>query len=113
MEAPITEEMIAPMPLKSGQAVIFTESCIHGSGPNASNDRRFGLAFRAIRPDCAVYRDEKIHYVNYLNEQFDLANWGCTLLRGEDKYRLNKLVPPPNGARADFEPASRVGAHSG
>jgi Protein involved in biosynthesis of mitomycin antibiotics/polyketide fumonisin len=95
LEVPITEDMIVPMPLKAGQCVIFTERCIHGSPPNVSDKRRFGFVFRTIRTDVKVYRDETEHSVTYLNESFDLQNWGCALLRGEDKYHLNKMIQPP------------------
>ncbi|MBX5494705.1 MAG: phytanoyl-CoA dioxygenase family protein [Bryobacteraceae bacterium] len=99
LEVPITEDMIVPMPLKSGQCVIFTERCIHGSPPNVSDKRRFGFVFRTIRTDVKVYRDETKHDVTYLNESFDLQNWGCALLRGEDEYRLNKMIQPPQYER--------------
>jgi hypothetical protein len=95
LEVPITEDMIVPMPLKSGQCVIFTERCIHGSPPNTSDKRRFGFVFRTIKPDTVVYRDEKVHGVSYLNESYDLKNWGCALLRGEDKFKLNHMITPP------------------
>jgi non-haem Fe2+, alpha-ketoglutarate-dependent halogenase len=95
LEVPITQDMIASMPLKSGQAVIFTERCIHGSPPNNSPNRRFGFVFRSIRTDVQVYRQESIHEVTYLKEKYDLQNWGCALLRGEDKYHLNRMITPP------------------
>lgn len=95
LEVPITEEMIVPMPLKAGQAVIFTERCIHGSPPNTSDRRRFGFVFRTIKPDTKVYRDEHVHEVTYLKESFDLKNWGVMVLRGEDKFKLNKTLQPP------------------
>jgi non-haem Fe2+, alpha-ketoglutarate-dependent halogenase len=95
LEVPITQDMIVPMPLKSGQCVIFTERCIHGSPPNVSQNRRFGFVFRTIKTDVQVYRGETVHEVTYLREKYDLANWGCALLRGEDKYHLNRMIEPP------------------
>jgi non-heme Fe2+,alpha-ketoglutarate-dependent halogenase len=95
LEVPITEDMIASMPLKSGQAVIFTERCIHGSPPNNSPNRRFGFVFRTIKTNVQVYREESIHEVTYLREKYNLENWGCALLRGEDKYHLNRMIQPP------------------
>ncbi len=103
LEVPITEDMIVPMPLKSGQCVIFTERCIHGSPPNVSDKRRFGFVFRTIRTDVQVYREEKIHEVTYLRETYDLKNWGCALLRGEDKHHLNRMITPPTYKKADSE----------
>jgi len=95
LEVNITEDMIVPMPLKSGQCVIFTERCIHGSPPNTSDTRRFGFVFRTIKPDVQVYRGENIHEVGYLNETYNLQNWGCALLRGEDRFHLNRMITPP------------------
>jgi chlorinating enzyme len=95
LEVPIQPETIVPMPLKSGQCVIFTERCIHGSPPNNSDRRRFGFVFRTIKTNVKVYRDETSHKVAYLNESYDLQNWGCAQLRGEDKFHLNRMIQPP------------------
>jgi chlorinating enzyme len=99
LDLEITPEMIVPMPLKAGQCVIFSERCIHGSPPNNSPNRRFGFVFRTIKPNVQVYRDEKVHSVGYLKQQYDLKNWGCALIRGEDKYHLNKLAQQPTKER--------------
>jgi non-heme Fe2+,alpha-ketoglutarate-dependent halogenase len=105
LDVDITKDMVAPMPLKSGQCVIFTERCVHGAPPNKSPNRRFGFVFRTIKTDVEVYRGEKNHEVGYLRESYDLSNWGCALLRGEDKYHLNKLIQPPTYDR-EFSGAS-------
>jgi non-haem Fe2+, alpha-ketoglutarate-dependent halogenase len=94
-EIPITDEMIVPMPLKSGQCVLFTERCMHGSPPNISRDRRFGFAFRAIPPDVAAYPGQAFHKVAYFNTKYDLSKWGCMLLRGQDRYHRNRMIFPP------------------
>jgi len=112
LDIDITEDMIVPMPLKSGQAVIFTERCVHGSPPNTSPNRRFGFVFRTIKPDVTVYRDEEVHAVGYMHESYDLANWGCALLRGEDKYGLNKLIQPPSYDREYVGAPTSVAAGS-
>jgi non-heme Fe2+,alpha-ketoglutarate-dependent halogenase len=95
LEVPITEDTIVPMPLKSGQCVIFAERTIHGSPPNTSDKRRFGFTFRTIRTDVQVYREESTHEVTYLKESYDLEKWGCAALRGEDKHHLNRMITPP------------------
>jgi non-haem Fe2+, alpha-ketoglutarate-dependent halogenase len=95
LDVNITQDMIVPMPLKSGQCVIFTERCIHGSPPNTSDKRRFGFVFRTIKPSVQVYREESIHEVTYLKETYNLEKWGCALLRGEDPYHLNRMIAPP------------------
>jgi non-heme Fe2+,alpha-ketoglutarate-dependent halogenase len=95
IEVDVKEEDMICVPLKSGQCVIFTERCIHGSPPNKSNRRRFGFVFRTIQTNVHVYRGETDHSVTYLKENYQLDNWGCALLRGEDKYHLNKMITPP------------------
>lgn len=95
IEVPIKEEDMIAVPLKAGQCVIFSERCIHGSPPNRSNRRRFGFVFRTIQTDVQVYRGETDHQVNYMKENYELKNWGCALLRGEDTFKLNKMVKPP------------------
>ncbi len=108
LEVPITEDMVVPMPLKSGQCVIFAERTIHGSPPNTSDKRRFGFTFRTIRTDVQVYREEDTHEVTYLKESYDLEKWGCALLRGEDKHHLNRMITPPVYAEKEVAvPASR------
>lgn len=99
LDLDITPDMIVPMPLKAGQCVIFMERCIHGSPPNISNNRRFGFVFRTVKTNVRVYREETIHEVGYLKERYDLKNWGCALLRGEDKYHLNRMIQPPTPDR--------------
>lgn len=106
LEVPITEDMIVPMPLKSGQCVIFTERCIHGSPPNNSDRRRFGFVFRTIKADTLVYREEKVHEVSYLHEKYNLKNWGCMVLRGVDKLKLNKVLQPPTYEQLQKKAAS-------
>jgi non-heme Fe2+,alpha-ketoglutarate-dependent halogenase len=90
---------IRPMPLRAGQCVMFSERCIHGSGPNYSNTRRrMGITFRTVRPDVDIYGDKREHQVTYFNSTFDLANWGAVVLRGNPQTR-NRLRPAPTGAR--------------
>jgi len=93
LDTPINDQNIVPMPLKAGQCVI-----VHGSPPNTSDRRRFGFVFRTIRTDVQVYREEATHNVSYLSEEYDLANWGCALLRGEDKNHHNRMLPAPQYA---------------
>ena len=58
--------------------------------------------FRTIRTDVQVYRGESIHEVTYLRERYDLQKWGCALLRGEDKYHLNRMIQPPTYAKPEL-----------
>jgi hypothetical protein len=62
--------------------------------------------FRTIRTDVQVYREESIHEVTYLQEKYNLNNWGCALLRGEDKHHLNRMIQPPTYQQPELVAAS-------
>jgi non-heme Fe2+,alpha-ketoglutarate-dependent halogenase len=89
------------MEMKAGQFVIFTEQVIHGSPPNRSDRRRWGMAFRVVPPEVVVYGDARAHHVAYLNELYDLAKWGCVVLRGTDIAGVNRLVDPFPGQSSE------------
>ncbi len=95
LEQPIDPSLAVPMQMRSGQCVIFTERVIHGSPPNISDRRRFGMTFRVVPADVQLYRGQMDHNVSYLGQHFSLENWGAVLLRGRDTSGLNKLVHPP------------------
>jgi non-heme Fe2+,alpha-ketoglutarate-dependent halogenase len=102
LDVDITPDIIVDMPMKAGQFIIFSERCIHGSPPNSTTDRRrWGMAFRTIQPDVKIYDDEMKHQVFYLQEEFDLKNWGAVLLRGQDNAGINKLIDPFPELRAN------------
>ena len=90
----IDEDKVVTLECKPGQFIMFTERVIHGSKPNFTNTRRLGIAFRTIVPSVQVYRGETYHTVEYQKGlRYDLSNWGCVQLRGEDRFHLNKIVP--------------------
>jgi len=91
---PLKPEEVATMEMKAGEFIIFTERCVHGSPPNKSDRRRWGMAFRNIKPDCLVYgKDEMVHRVNYLEQDFKLDKWGVIPFRGEDTVGINRHCP--------------------
>jgi len=86
---------VVNMECKPGEFFIFTQRTLHGSPPNTSDKRRFGLSFRTVQSDVKVYHkflpDGKIeHY----GETFDLTKWGCVQL-GADSRQLNKIATRP------------------
>ncbi len=107
LEYDIDPDKLATMEMQAGQFVIFTERVVHGSPPNRSDRRRWGMAFRTIRPDVQVYdKDEKVHRVAYLGENYPLDKWGTIVLRGVDTAGVNRgLDPFPELAKAQHEPA--------
>jgi len=86
---------LVKMECKPGEFFIFDQRTLHGSPPNNSNKRRMGFNFRAIQPHVKAYGhfldDGKIEH---FGRSFDLSQWGCIVIGGEDKVGLNKIVDP-------------------
>jgi non-heme Fe2+,alpha-ketoglutarate-dependent halogenase len=78
--------------MKPGQALIFSERTIHGSGANTTDHSRSAFNFRVIRPDTKVYKDKTVHRARHMGQKYNLGRWGCVLLRGEDRFGLNRMV---------------------
>ena len=78
---------------RPGQAIIFAERTIHGSADNSTDNSRSAFNFRVVRPDTQVYKGKTYHRARHMGQKYQLDNWGCVLLRGEDKFKLNKMVP--------------------
>lgn len=78
--------------MRPGQALIFSERTIHGSGENTTANSRSAFNFRVIRPDTKVYKDKTVHRARHMGERYNLGRWGCVLLRGEDRFGLNRMV---------------------
>lgn len=78
--------------MQPGQALIFSERTIHGSAANTSNRSRSAFNFRVIRPDTRVYKDKTVHRARHMGQKYNLGRWGCVLLRGEDRFGLNRMV---------------------
>ncbi len=81
---------VEDVPVKSGQAIVFTERTMHCSYPNNSNRRRLGIIGRYVRPSTLVYPgrlkgawiDENGHNVK---RHFNV------LVSGEDRYGRNVI----------------------
>jgi non-heme Fe2+,alpha-ketoglutarate-dependent halogenase len=81
------------LPVKSGQFVIFTERCIHGSPPNTTDQYRLAFNIRVIPTNTPVYPNNKKYYRSVYNGgKYHLDHWGVALLRGEDRYQLSRSV---------------------
>ncbi|MBW4455972.1 MAG: acyl-CoA-binding protein [Nostoc indistinguendum CM1-VF10] len=76
------------VPVKAGQAIIFTESTMHSSLPNLSQRRRLAIIGRYVRPSTQVYPyrwkgdfiDENAH---------NIKRHFCILVSGRDDYGHN------------------------
>lgn len=79
---------VEAVPVKAGQAIIFTESTMHCSLPNHSNRRRLAIIGRYVRPSTQVYPyrwkgdfiDENAH---------NIKRHFCILVSGCDDYGHN------------------------
>lgn len=86
---------IVTVPCKAGQAIIFTERCIHGSQPNATDRHRLAFNIRVIPTNVPVYPNKKKYRSVYNGGIYHLDKWGVALLRGEDHHRLSRSVDLP------------------
>lgn len=106
---PNEEESVA-MEMKAGEAVIFTARCMHGSWPNTTtSSTRFAINGRYVPTDVRVYPDQKEFYEH--GGHFDLSDWGCVLVSGENRYdhnnfrtknQLGEDFPTPLDPNADY-----------
>jgi non-haem Fe2+, alpha-ketoglutarate-dependent halogenase len=91
LDAAIDADQVVTAEMKAGQYMIFSERVIHGSQANLSDRRRWGMAFRVVPPTVKVYDDQPFHYVKYLNERYDLRQWGGLMIRGVNSAQINRI----------------------
>jgi len=77
------------MVMRPGQFFLFSESMLHGSTANPTRKRRLGLSVRVTTPEVKVYEGQEIDGNGY-----NLENFGCILMRGEDRYGYNRYTTP-------------------
>lgn len=107
MDYEIDPEKIEYINMKAGQFFIFTERVIHGSVENKSQEWRWGVNGRIVRPDTQIYTDNMRKYGHAYKTQnvikLKLDRWKAVMIRGEDRYGLNPLLeeePAPAAAPA-------------
>ena len=89
-----SDQTCVEVPVKAGQFIMFTERCIHGSGPNKTDDHRLAFNMRVVPTNVPAYTNKKSYRSVYNGGKYNLDKWGIALLRGEDKYRLSRAIPP-------------------
>lgn len=107
LEHDYSEDRIAKVPVKAGQFIIFTERCIHGSGPNTTDRHRLAFNMRVVPTSVAVYTDKERYRSVYNGGRYSLKNWGVSLLRGEDNYQLSRVRQPEEEQQV-VEPLTRA-----
>lgn len=85
-------QRIVTLPMKSGQLVIFTERCIHGSLPNTTDRHRLAFNMRVIPTHVPVYTNKKFYRSVYNGGKYHLDKWGVVVLRGEDRHQLSRSI---------------------
>lgn len=91
LEREVSEgDVVAKMTLEPGQFVLFSNLTVHGSGPNESDMTRLGIGVRFTSADVRVYPGQEID-----GQGMSLENFGCVLVRGEDRYGHNRMRTPP------------------
>ena len=81
------------VPVRAGQFIIFTERCIHGSGPNVTDRHRLAFNCRVIPTDVPVYPNKRYYRSVYNGGKYHLDKWGVALLRGTDHHQLSRTIP--------------------
>ena len=81
--------------LATGQASLHHGLLFHASGPNASPERRLGLAMRFIKPSM---------------RQTNGSRPPALLIRGEDRFGHFELTPPPKTSLAEGNFADAIEA---
>lgn len=81
IQVDVAPEDRVPIALQPGEISLHHGLTIHGSGPNASDDRRIGLVYRFIRPDITQQVGDGPDY--------------AMLVRGEDRHGNFTHVPEP------------------
>lgn len=89
------ESKAVAMEMEPGECVIFSARCMHASYPNTSErSTRFGVACRYVQSHVRVYPDTEKFRAH--GSDFDLTNWGCVQVSGNDKYGHNKFKTENN-----------------
>ena len=64
------------LPVTAGQFIIFTERCIHGSGPNTTDHHRLAFNMRVIPTHVPAYTNKKYYRSVYNGGKYNLDKWG-------------------------------------
>lgn len=93
LEFDVDPARVATLEARPGQFILFSERCVHSSGPNLTDRNRLAFNFRVVAPDVRIYRDAVFHRAMHMGESYDLTRWGALVLRGQDRVGKNRLSP--------------------
>ena len=96
IDFPIETSNIHELEVKAGQFFIFSERTLHGSLPNKTDETRWAFNFRITKTSTKIYSENmlknKHKYIQYGLKNMNLHNWRAVLVRGKDKFGLNRLL---------------------
>jgi non-heme Fe2+,alpha-ketoglutarate-dependent halogenase len=76
LECDVDPDRIVDVEMAPGEALIFCERTVHGSGPNTTDEPRVGFNYRVVTPDVDVYSGQKRwHTAVHMGERYDLLKW--------------------------------------
>ena len=97
VDYPIDQNQVQSIEMQAGQFFIFCERSLHGSLPNITTDEwRWAVSGRLVKPDTRLYTEKMLkegHSYKIVGvSEIALDNWRAVLLRGEDRFRRNRLL---------------------
>ena len=96
VDYPIDQDRVKPIEMEAGQFFIFSERALHGSLPNTTDEWRWAVNGRLVKPDTRIYTEKMLregHSYKVVGvNKISLDNWRAFLLRGEDRFRHNRLL---------------------
>ena len=105
VDYPINAEDVKAIEMKAGQFYIFTERLIHGSQGNLTEDSRWSLTGRIVRPDTKLYSKkmlENSHNLRILDvNHMNLKNWKAVMIRGKDRFGYNRMLEESAKAKGE------------
>jgi non-heme Fe2+,alpha-ketoglutarate-dependent halogenase len=102
------------MEMRAGECVIFTARCVHASHPNVTaRSTRLAITCRYVPTHVRVYPDWNSFRAH--GGDFDLGDYGCVLVSGEDRFKHNRIRSESNHGEpfpyvAVDEPSGEQGA---
>ena len=96
LDYPIDSQKVKTIEMKAGQFYIFSERAIHGSTDNKTDQWRWAVAGRIVRPNTKIYTKKMLENNHSMLvggiDNIKLDNWKAALLRGEDRFGYNRLL---------------------
>jgi non-haem Fe2+, alpha-ketoglutarate-dependent halogenase len=112
----VKSEDVIPIEMEAGQFFIFSERALHGSLGNQTDQWRWAVNGRIVRPDTRLYTPEMLteghsHRVIGVS-QINLENWQAISIRGKDTFGYNRLRED-SSVEDKNTPTNKIGSNLG